>query len=60
MFDSNLEVTIHDLRTGFSNCTIDLHPCKGCIYRGSCDGEQYIEPGDYCSSKALRGEDDAK
>lgn len=33
------------------NQNIPLNPCIGCIYRGSCEGEQYVSPGEFCSRK---------
>jgi len=60
MFNSDLEVTIHDVRTGCSNCTIDLNPCMGCVSRGNCDVEKYMEPGDFCRDKKARGDKNAE
>lgn len=28
-----------------------LSPCRDCIYRGRCEGEQYAEPGEFCRRK---------
>ena len=50
MSNSSTEISIKNHSAVF-NHGIKLNPCIGCIYRGHCEAEQYVEPGEYCRSK---------
>lgn len=55
MSNPSTEVSIKSHSAVF-NHGIKLNPCMGCIYRGNCEGEKYVKPGDFCHSKKERKE----